>query len=374
MPSVDLVRSSPISKTFRAAKVQGMFDIPAADTSDTRITAELPLDEKPWQIGVITGASGSGKSTISRELWPDQTVVADQFDWAGASLVDDFPENMTPQEITGLLASVGFGSAPAWLRPWRALSTGQQFRASLARALAEGRGGITVFDEYTSTVDRTVAKAVATATGKHVRRSPESQFVAVSCHKDFIPWLQPDWVLDLDGGDFTWGPVQPRPQVKVTVHDAARHMWPLFRGHHYLSGNLNKSSRAFVAFVELDGDEPRPAGFFAVLPAMGHKGWRRGHRTVVLPDFQGLGIGNRMVEAVVEQLWEREKLRFRSVTSAPGLVHHRRRHPEMWRLASGPKMNPPSGRTSRDNPVTSAGRLSTSWVYIPRSLRTPNVR
>ncbi|MCD4558238.1 GNAT family N-acetyltransferase [Schaalia sp. lx-100] len=368
MPTINLVKTSPIKNTFRVAKIQGMFDIPRADESTFTLRANMPIDEKEWTIGLITGASGSGKTTIARHLWPNTTIQGEH-QWNSHSLVDDFPREMTPQDITLILNSVGFSSTPAWLRPYHVLSTGQQFRADLARALAETPNGLVVFDEFTSTVDRTVAAAASHAVAKTIRRQTGRQFVAVTCHKDVEEWLQPDWVFDTDTNEFTWG-CKRRPQITMVIREGLRQAWPIFRNHHYLTGDLSPAARVFLAYVKLGNQPERLAGFFSILPSMGHKGWRRGHRTVVLPDFQGLGIGNRMIETVAELLWQREHLRFRAVTSSPALVKHRLRHPDMWRLAQGPSMKAKTGRTSKHQKMrTSAGRLTTGWVFIPQNLR-----
>lgn len=291
------------------------------------------------------------------------------YDWPGDCLLDDFPSDLTPDEITSGVTAVGFSSPPAWLRPYRVLSTGQQHRADLARALTSG-GDLVAMDEYSSVVDRTVAKSASVAVARHVRRAGR-RFVAVTCHRDVLPWLEADWFYDLDDGDgrLTWGRLQ-RPGVGLDIREGARQAWARFRGHHYLTGELNKASRVFLAYATLDQVE-HLVGFFAILPVAGHKGWWRGHRTVVLPDYQGLGIGNAMIEATAEQLWRRERKRFRATTSARSLIAHRRRHPEMWRRTMAPKMKAPVGRTSSIKGMSSStGRLTTTWVYVPEELRT----
>lgn len=363
MPSFDIVMESPTPSSFRAAKVEGMFDIPHREKQSVRITGRIPLEEiGDWSIGAIVGASGTGKSTIARHIFG--SAVKGPAKWTGDCILDDFPEEMTPQEITEVLTAVGLSSPPVWLRPYSVLSTGQKFRADLARALSSPEK-LVVFDEFTSVVDRTVAAAASVAVAKYVRRKGR-QFVAVTCHKDVLNWLEADWVYDTDSGEFMRGRLR-RPEIKLTIYEGTLAAWPRFRGHHYLTSEISRSARVFLAYVDLLGQE-RLAGFFSILPAMGMKGWRRGHRTVVLPDFQGLGIGNAMVEATAEQLWEREGLRYRAVTSSPALIHHRLRHPEMWRLVRGPSMVPPSA--NRKMYVrTSAGRLTTVWEYIPKSLR-----
>ncbi len=59
-----------------------------------------------------------------------------------------------------------------------------------------------VFDEFTSVVDREVAKVGSYAVSKAVRRQPGKQFIAVTCHYDVVDWLEPDWVFCTDTMEF----------------------------------------------------------------------------------------------------------------------------------------------------------------------------
>ena len=61
---------TPIIETPRIAQVRGLFDLPHADHSRLTWTVDLPLEQRPWQIGLVVGPSGCGKSTIARALWP----------------------------------------------------------------------------------------------------------------------------------------------------------------------------------------------------------------------------------------------------------------------------------------------------------------
>ena len=101
--------------------------------------------------------------------------------------------NASVNEITRMFYAVGFGSVPSWLKPYSVLSNGEKMRVDLARALLEK--DFVVFDEFTSVVDRTVAKTACIAINKAVKRT-EKKFVAVSCHYDILEWLCPDWVFD----------------------------------------------------------------------------------------------------------------------------------------------------------------------------------
>src|SRR5438477_11142801 len=196
MAHVTCLRSVPIIRTPRVRQLEGMFDVPPAERSEMRWEAALPLEEADWQIGLIVGPSGCGKSTLARELFPEALI--DGFDWPDdQSIVDAFPAAMGIKEVVGLLSSVGFSSPPSWLRPFRALSNGEQFRVTIARALAE-KPDLAVIDEFTSVVDRPVARIGSAALARTIRRpGPDEKarrLVAVSCHYDIVDWLSPDWV------------------------------------------------------------------------------------------------------------------------------------------------------------------------------------
>ena len=74
-------------------------------------------------------------------------------------------------------------------------------RVDIARALCLDKPLI-VFDEFTSVVDREIAKVSAFAISKAVRRS-KKKFIAVTCHYDAVDWLEPDWVFCTDTMEFS---------------------------------------------------------------------------------------------------------------------------------------------------------------------------
>lgn len=367
MPRIDIVKRSPVSDSFRTAAVQGRFDIERRPQTEFKLSLDAPLDEHDWKLGLITGASGSGKSTVATNLWDNVTTQGIE-PWAPTdAIVDGFDKNLGLDTIIGVLSSVGFSTVPAWLRPYGHLSTGQQFRADLARALARLNPDTPiVFDEFTSTIDRTVAKACSVAVSKTVRRS-SGQFVAVTCHRDVLDWLQPDWVIDTDTNSFSWRSVQPRPEIQLSIESGPRSAWKLFHEHHYLTSDLSPSCRVFLVWATID-NETNLVGFFSILPSKGHKGQWRDHRVVVLPDYQGLGIGSAMYRAIGDALWDKERKRLRSVTSAPALNRHRTRHPDQWALKRAPSQVARAGTTARLK-QTSTGRMTSSWLYIPAALR-----
>lgn len=328
MKRVAFELACPIRETYRVAQVRGMFDLPDARTSVTRFDVEVPTLADDWRIGAIVGPSGSGKTSVARQLWAEKIYTRREWP-ADASLLDGFPAGLDIRELTALLNSVGFSSPPAWLRPYAALSNGEQFRCDLARALAEAETGrgvpLVVYDEFTSVVDRTVAQIGSAAVAKAVRRSALTRFVAVTCHYDVLPWLAPDWTLDMATGHLARGSLR-RPAIELAIAPVHLSAWALFRRHHYLSHSIAPTARAWCAYW---GDRPVAFSAWIQRGAGGRGGqsrdpreaWRE-HRTVVLPDFQGVGIGNRLSEWCAALLRARG-CRALSTTSHPAMIRYR---------------------------------------------------
>lgn len=323
MPYLHVVRSCEVKRTGVDIQIEGMFDVSPDAGQRVEWNIDVPLDERPWTIGLIVGPSGSGKSTVARELFPGRLVEG--FTWApNRSIISGFPEAMTASDRAGLLTSVGFGSVPDWRRPFHVLSTGQQFRATLARALAEG-AGLVCMDEFTSVVDRQVAQVGSAAVAKACRRMGRP-FVAVTCHHDVEPWLDPDWVLNMETSQFHWRSVQGRPRIAFDVVETGTEAWRLFKQHHYLTDALNPSASCFVAEVER-----RPVAFVAMRyqPLSKAPSWMVS-RLVTLPEWQGIGVGMALLNHVAGVYQERSPHRVRIGTRAPGLVRALERSPH-WR-------------------------------------------
>jgi ABC-type ATPase involved in cell division len=349
--------ATPIRRSARVIQVESLFDHPPSERSELSWdTSELAaaVERDDWNVGLIVGPSGAGKSTVARAVLGDQLVSG--FEWpTDAALLDGFPANMGISEITGLLTSVGLGSTPSWLRPFGVLSNGEQFRATIARALAEAEGVVGV-DEFTSVVDRQVAKIASASIAKVVRRA-NKRFVAVTCHYDVLDWLEPDWTLDMATGQLARVRLR-RPELRLDVYRANRSAWPAFARHHYLSGKLAPSARCFTGFL---GDTP--VAFAAFLPSIGHAGVRRVTRLVVLPDYQGIGLGSRFLAAVCELVRD-EGYRVTITTSHPAMIAHLDRSPR-WTIRAVKRLgsSPHGGRNRRDK--TSRGRAVVSAEFAP---------
>ena len=320
MPTLTL--NCPVRNSFRVQQVAGMFDAPIGQFASRQIQFDPPDLEADWKIGLIVGPSASGKSAVARHLFGP--AVVQENSWANdVAVIDGFGDHPI-KTITRVLTAVGFGSPPAWLKPYRILSTGEQFRCNLARSLLSAGSQPVVFDEFTSVVDRTTACVVSAAIAKAIRSGHVAcRFVAVTCHQDVIPWLAPDWILDMATGQSTRTPLQ-HPPIQLEILPCRRDLWPIFAPHHYLTGDLNPASRCFVARWNR-----QPVAFCATLSLIGRKNHRRISRLVTLPDFQGIGIGSATLRTVAD-LHRREGHRVNITTSHPAIIDHLRRNPD-WR-------------------------------------------
>ena len=322
---VELAVETPVVKTGRVLQLGGMFDVPVSERAARSWSVDLPEPDEPWAIGLIVGSSGSGKSTLARQHFGEHLVGG--YEWpADKAVVDGFPAGLDIKAITGALSSVGFSSPPSWVQPFGRLSNGEQFRATLARALLDPRDLI-VIDEFSSVVDRTVAKIGSAAVAKAVRRQPGKRFVAVTCHDDVEEWLCPDWVVRMPDGSLTRRSLR-RPPVALEVRRVGTEAWHLFKRHHYLDASIHPAAACFVALWE-----GRPVAFTAVVSRPGRVSFFGEHRTVCLPDFQGVGLGNGLSEFVASLYKARKE--YRSTTSNPAMIHHRARSP-LWRMTRAP--------------------------------------
>ncbi len=293
---------------------------------------------------------------------------------------------------------------------------------------------LVAFDEFTSVVDRNVARIGSAAVAKAVRSGKiRCRFVAVTCHYDIIEWLCPDWIVDMATRRFTWFALDDRtgaefdskaeggrrkadreadfpllssafrippsafaarrrlrrPEIRIEICRCHHSVWEMFKRHHYLSGGLSRAARCFVAvwnqqcsvdsgqWSESGSGSSRsdghllttehrslttavPVAFCATLPVIGRKNHWRISRIVTVPDFQGIGIGMRVVEAIAD-LHRGEGHRLNVTASHPSLIAHCRRSAK-WRAVNILKTGSRPQRRLRY--AGSAGRAVVSFEYV----------
>jgi len=346
----DIVKKNTIeNKSFRVAQLYDQFDL-NEDSFEEHFKGSIDL-KKEWQIGVIVGKSGTGKSTIAKELFSDYFFTPK---YKSKCVIDDFPK-MDSTELFNALSSVGFSSPPSWLKPYSVLSNGEKMRVDLARAICEKKE-IICFDEFTSVVDREVAQLGSFALQKAIRRQ-NKKFIAVTCHYDIIDWLEPDWIFNTDTMEYqyTRGLLQ-RPKIKLEIYEA-RGFWQMFRRYHYLNHDIHKGSRQYIGFIN-----DKPVAFIAYRNMPHPKGAiQMVHRLVVLPDYQGLGIGSKLLNLTAQNI-EAKYQRIHIVTSlklfGKSLIRNK-----SWRLIRSGRVAPNRNIKSLNN-TTSASRNTYSFCYV----------
>lgn len=308
LPSI--VLTSHVQADAITDEIKNAFDY----DFDGNVSIEIPIPIFPqpesYNIGLIVGSSGSGKTTILNNCF--RSLEPTHWDNT-KSIISNFNN---AKEGMDKLGAVGLNSIPSWCKPYSVLSTGERFRADLARSLKDNA----TIDEFTSTVNRQVAKSCSFAVQKYIRTHDLHGVVFSSCHDDIINYLLPDWIYNTDTHQFvnTDGCLQ-RDKIVLRFRKCKTDQWVMFKEHHYLNSSINKSCNCWL--VEY---EARPVAFIATLayPSGTVKHAFREHRLVVLPDFQGIGIGNAVSEAV-GQAYIEVGCRYFSKTANPRCGIHR---------------------------------------------------
>lgn len=364
MPHFDIIRRTAPKNSFRVASVMGTYDLQERNVEE-RFIGDIDLP-KEWHIGLIVGRSGTGKTTIARELFGDNII--DGFKYTHDNILDDMPKDVATNDIFKALNACGFSSPPSWIKPYNVLSNGEKMRCDIARAMLEHRD-LFCFDEFTSVVDRDVAQIASFAIQKAIRKRG-GQFIAVTCHYDVQDWLMPDWVFNTDTMTFSLIDEETqkknRPAIKIEIFKIAasekEYYWRMFRKYHYLSHSFNKAAHTFVCTCN-----GKIAGFCAAL-CFAHpkkKNTFRGHRTIVLPDYQGIGIGHILSNFVADYFVKRGKT-YISTTSNPALIFARAKDAK-WRVTSISRKITGSGSGLIQNKnikgSTSCARITASFEW-----------
>lgn len=324
---MNITLTSKIQNDKYTEYVYDAFDIQNREETEVTIPMNLDgLNSFDWNIGVIYGGSGSGKSTILKELG---TIKNIEFD-VNKPLISNF-DWLEPEEASRVLTSIGLSSVPTWLRPFRLLSNGEQYRAYLAYLVASAKDGETILvDEYTSVVDRDVAKAMSLALQKYIRREKKKVILA-SCHFDIMEWVMPDWIYTplkeggLERPDYLR---LGRPEISLQVSRVEPETFDFFKKHHYLTESVNRT----YIFLLFEWNN-KPIAINVIGRHLGKNGGFkvfRESRIVVHPDYQGMGIGSKISEfcgGILKSIGGK----FYTKTINPALGIYRNLHTDSWK-------------------------------------------
>lgn len=289
---------SEVATSFRCVKAANSLDIDPAKKAVHEFSVAADLDT-PYSVGLIVGASGSGKTTLAKQIWGAECFTTLLND--AKPVIDQFPEHYSYDDCAAMLTGVGLTSVPCWIRPAYTLSNGQKARAECALQMARQDQDLTVIDEWTSVVDRTVAKVMSHCVQKHARRTGR-RVVLLSCHYDVVEWLNPDWVIDCNKQQFTdrrslCAGFRRSEQLEFEIRPSDSKPWKYFSRYHYLSDRLPGGATRYYGLFH--GEEQ--IGFQCFANYVPHRPGTvmqmHSNRTVIHPDYAGLGLGIRLISA-----------------------------------------------------------------------------
>jgi GNAT superfamily N-acetyltransferase len=137
----------------------------------------------------------------------------------------------------------------------------------------------------------------------------------------------------------------------------------MFRQYHYLSGALASTARCYTAVYQ-----DRPIAFVAVVHIHMKARFYRVTRLVVLPDYQGIGVGKRLLNFIAELYTSQTKIPFYILTSNPQIIRGNMQNWKVMRLGHASKGQ---GNTRINNEIRgslSRKRITVSLQYVPKDL------
>jgi ABC-type Mn2+/Zn2+ transport system ATPase subunit len=290
--------------TLKAEPINNFFCQKAANSVDLniekKITHNLKVSadiETPFNIGLIIGSSGSGKTTLAKHIFGQdcfkELVNKDK------CIIEQFPEQLTYDERVNFLNGSGLSQVPCWIKPVKTLSNGQQARAEIALQLAQNKD-IILIDEFTSVVDRTIAKVMAHTVNKQIRRH-NKKIILLSCHYDIIEWLNPDWIIDCNKQEYIERrnlvqQFERTEKLEFQIKECPSSAWKQFSKYHYLSEKL-AGGFTFHYGLFYKNEQIGYINFAEYVPWGNKKKKRILHfnRVVIHPDYVGFGLGIKMI-------------------------------------------------------------------------------
>tara|TARA_R100000278_G_C5476538_1_gene166617 strand:+ start:704 stop:1816 length:1113 start_codon:yes stop_codon:yes gene_type:complete len=295
--TIEVFLKSDVNKEFRCQIAANSLDIDVEKKSTHHLKIKDINIPDNWNIGLVYGNSGSGKTTMIKHLFGENIfeVKLDE----NKPIINQLPEHLSYEECANLLNGIGLNSVPCWIRPVKTLSNGQKARAEAVFLMTKNKE-IAFIDEWTSVVDRTVAKAMSLCLYKYAKKH-NKKIILCSCHNDIIEWLKPDWMIDCNLQKFLLPKTEDfffrkREQIKFEIREVGRESWKYFSKYHYLNHNLpggkiytfglfhNNIQIGFQCFANYVPHRKNTTIIY------------HSNRVVIHPDYNGLGLGIKMVD------------------------------------------------------------------------------
>lgn len=370
--TVEVILESEPSNTFRCQMAANSLDIDVKKKLKHHLLVQGVDLTGHFNIGLVLGASGSGKTTLAKSLFGEE-IFKENLD-PKIPIIDQFPKELSYDDCANLLSGIGLTSVPCWIRPVLSLSNGQRSRAQAALILGNLGESINVIDEWTSVVDRTVAKVMSHCVQKRMRQF-DKKLILLSCHYDVIEWLNPDWIIDCNTQKFIdrrlLRPEQRERKEKLEfdIREVTSATWPSFSKYHYLSNRV-PGGKCFYYGLFHGQDQIGFMCFANYCPTRpGDVPTYHSNRVVVHPDYAGMGLGIRLINQGCKLLYKKFENRvkiFAAFSSTP--LYRARLNDPRWKLKSVKrkigKRPPPGTKMDRKTGFRTNVKLF-SFEYIP---------
>jgi ABC-type ATPase with predicted acetyltransferase domain len=286
---------SDVFNSFRCQAAANSLDIDVKKKSIHKLQIKNINIKENWNIGLIYGASGSGKTTLAKHLFGENIFNISLNE--ELPIIEQLPKEFSYDDCASILNGIGLNSVPCWIRPIKTLSNGQKARAEAAYLMCQSN--MVCIDEWTSVVDRTVAKAMSVCINKFAKKH-NKKIILLSCHYDILEWLQPDWLIDCNkqtfelpkSDDFFFN---EREKLEFTIKEIGRESWKYFSKYHYLS-ELLPGGKIYLYGLFHNHNQ---IGFQCFANYTPHKTGTKiiyhSNRTVIHPDYNGLGLGIKLI-------------------------------------------------------------------------------
>jgi GNAT superfamily N-acetyltransferase len=137
-------------------------------------------------------------------------------------------------------------------------------------------------------------------------------------------------------------------------------MWQMFRQYHYLNGKLGAGVRCYAALYQ-----NKPVAIIAVSCTRMKAKYYRVSRLVVLPDYQGIGVGKLLLNFIAELYTSQTKMPFYILTSNPQII---RGNLSKWKITRFVHASRGKDNTRINNEIRhilSRNRITVSMQYHP---------
>lgn len=204
-----------VTRTEITHQIERAFEI-SLDNLIQPIFKNLNLEILPGEILVVTGLSGTGKTTLLQLLAAELSATSGVISLPNNATVGLLSPISDPKPLIEVIGGEDTGKGIYWMgvvglsepylyvKPFSALSAGQKYRAMLARLLTRG-ANLWLIDEFCENLDIVNTHLLSQKISTLARKVGATVVIASSDARRFMKLLLPDKVLILKGAIDTNG-------------------------------------------------------------------------------------------------------------------------------------------------------------------------